>query len=206
MINPLKILLSVLFLGVSTFSAFASQYPDETPDKATLQTRLESINHDFTYRGRPLNPRLLQALMPAISDPNYPTLLTVDIVKAFNTNQFFVSKIENHHGIIEIKEDSGSSFGYKWLGQLKNGMHVLETFENTGGSGTFENLIFVEFSLSEGYSEEGDTYPQLLMSIKRIYSIGDRTYADFHINGNSIIAKLRESSDNKERTITLSMP
>ena len=48
--------------------------------------------------------------------------------------------------------------------------------DSGGGSGVFEDLVFVRFNMGEGINLDGQKYKQLLMTVVREYALGDRYF------------------------------
>jgi hypothetical protein len=78
-------------------------------------------------------------------------------------------------------------FGYEWLGVTANETHVLRVFQNGGGSGTFERLVFVKFMDGRGYKADGTPYYQLVGKVVRWYPLGDRSSAKVQVNPNKVV-------------------
>jgi len=158
-----------------------------------IDAALTEANRDFTYRGKPIHPGLVQEFSSWISDPGLPTTISVD-VSAPHGNEYFsgdLSQGEGRNGCIDTKDSEGKkdggSFCYERLGKLDNGLHVLETADSGGGSGVFMDLFFVRFSKGTGYTKEGEKYDRLLMSIVREYTLGDRDDGKIAVTGNKVI-------------------
>jgi hypothetical protein len=64
---------------------------------------------------------------------------------------------------------------------------VLETGEGGGGSGIFMDLFFVRFDIGEGYTEEGSKNSRLLMTVVRIFSLGDRDDGEIEVLADRVI-------------------
>ncbi len=142
--------------------------------------QLLEANTKFTYKNKPIHPFLIGQFSNWCSDYRPPILKTVDVSAAFDTNQYQLSEIKRHNNWLFSEKEwfDGDvrlyeSFHYQWLGKMKNGIHVLETGANGGGSGTFMDLMFVRFFEDEIMWEEKKE-KQLLLSIEGIYSLGDR--------------------------------
>ena len=150
-------------------------------------TFADELNNSFTYRGEPIHPALVKEFSNWMSDNRPPIITTVDVSAAFNTNQYHLSEIKKRNDWYfyeEIETDGDirfyESFGYRWLGKMDNGIHVLETASSGGGSGVFMDLMLVKFSEGE-ILWEGKKEKQLLMSIVGTYMLGDRYEGDIKV-------------------------
>lgn len=142
--------------------------------------QLNEANTKFTYKGQPIHPFLVGELSNWLSDNRPPMITTVDVAAAYDTNKYQNSNIKKRGDwwFTEKQEKDGDvtlyeSFGYHWLGEMANGIHMLETGSSGGGSGFFMDLMFIKFSEGEIFWE-GKKEKQLLMSIVGTYSLGDR--------------------------------
>jgi len=154
---------------------------------------LDEASAKFTYKGKPIHPGLVQEFSSWISDPGVPTTISVDIA-APHRNEYNEDEVEmKDNGWVCRSEEDGSSFCYKWLGKLKNDLHVLQVADSGGGSGVFYDLFFVKFDTGEGYTSEGEKYPRLLMSIIRTYGLGDRYDGKVRVYTDKVIVGIPES-------------
>ena len=178
-----KILFLLTFVLVSPFASHAAH--------GVSNTSLEEANRHFTYQGKPIYPGLVQAFT---SNSDMPTIITVDI-SAWHENAP-VKKKSLREGqddyCINIRdsgdEEDGGSFCYEWLGKLHNGLHVLATYDQSGGgSSIFMELLFVRFDKGMGYTQEGKKYDQLLMSTVRKFTLYDRDDGEIMIKANKVI-------------------
>ncbi len=151
----------------------------------------------FTYRGKPIHPGLVQEFESWYSDKGPPTTISVD-VSAPHSNEYSDDdvKVEDNGYVTYQEPDSAEYFYYKWLGKLDNGLHVLITGSG-GGSGVFRNVYFIRFDTDEGYTPEGEKYGRLLMTIVREHPLGDRDDGDvalFPAENKVILGKSRYRS------------
>ena len=126
-----KIVLFLLFSVIVILPLMASE-------------QLLEANSNFTYKNKPIHPFLIRQFSNWMSDYRPPILKTVDVSAAFDTNQYQLSEIKKQGDWLfsEEEEFEGDfrlyeSFYYHWIGKMENGIHVLETGANGGGSGFF---------------------------------------------------------------------
>lgn len=155
--------------------------------QADFLEQLNEAGEYFTYENKPIHPGLVKEFASWISDPGQPTTITVDIA-ADHGNEYFddAVTIENDNNVCLHDSPEPGYFCYKWLGKLDNGFHVLITKDSGGGTGVFTDLLFISFQSDEGYTADGARYPRLLMSVERIYPLGDRFAGEIKINGNRV--------------------
>ena len=139
---------------------------------------LQEANNHFTFRGLPVNPKVLYQFIPWISDSR-PSIMSIDLLSAnHGTNQFGdADKLKKDaDGYIDI-DFEGGKIGYNWLGKLNNNVHVLKFYESGGGSGVFSALLFVKFEIRD-FVNSGKKYKQLLINCLRHNGLSDRAKTD----------------------------
>lgn len=144
------------------------------------QHSLIQANTNFSYLGLPINPLLLKEFMPWHSD-SQPSIMSIDIGTSQFANRYYSAPpVFNEAGYVATNDHSdNSTFSYKWLGRLSNGIHALKTIDDTAGTAVFIGLTFVSFELNELSIPSGHT--QLLMVNKGIHGIGDRIQSKISI-------------------------
>lgn len=153
---------------------------------------LREANQHFTYQGKPINPKVIQDLLPWISD-QFSGPVAIDL-KAIESNRYF-GNVRLHDGWIETADSSQETsnfFGYQYVGRLENGLHVVHTASNEGGSGTFEDLVLIKFTTEDFYLEgEGKIKKgsRTVMNQVAVIPLGDRSNAKLSIKGNSVVVK-----------------
>ena len=188
---------------------------------------LQSCDTQFQYKGKVINPMLINNFSGYESDTGIPITTSVDIAAAYQTNQYFddnvtYDKDHKHATYTEKTTDPTDKtppiyYGYTWLGRLSNGAQVLE-YVSGGGGGTMisKTLFFVRCSLGKGWRPAGDQYPKLLkesskdidksytrllLTIERYYFIGDRVAADYALKGNTVTVTFPTEKKSITRTI-----
>jgi hypothetical protein len=146
-----------------------------TPAAPDVQDQLKEADDTFTFGGEPINPLAIKDLLAVITD-RYPGPVAVDLASTHpyrvkipvapftefvkGPNRYFGTYGKADDGTITIdlkttRRDQGR-FSYKRIGRLTNGLHVLETWENGGGSGTWRSLLLVKFAVDFEYGPDYD--------------------------------------------------
>jgi hypothetical protein len=108
------------------------------------------------------------------------------------------------------------SFGYRLIGEMKNGVIVLYTAQSGGGSGNFRSLVFVSIEKDRGLTSSDGTNTLRLARerwlIKKLGEeiLGDHDEGKITIEGNTlhIDADHRKNGDaniDKAQTITIEL-
>jgi len=168
---------------------------EDAENDSVDQSTLELANSNFSYLGVPINPLILKEFLPWVSD-RYPSILSIDIGASQFSNRYWGSMPRfNEVGYVAspVLED-GATFGYKWLGLLANGIHVLKVFEDTAGSAVMSSLCFVTFRLDSFVSAQSRT--QLVMINEGVFPIGDRSQSNVELDHDGNIVNLRITQRN----------
>lgn len=155
-------------------------------------------NHDFacSFDHPPyLNPRIIQDLSTWISDSE-DQVVAINVLAAQHSNQFFADvqtrQITNASPYVYFQDESGTEFGYQFIGKTSSDIYVLETVSVSGGSGDFRNLMLVKFVSDRGMScdwKRGELKPgpkRLLIKKVGEIALGDRWDGKLTIRGDSI--------------------
>ncbi|MDB9529268.1 hypothetical protein PN498_24965 [Oscillatoria sp. CS-180] len=150
---------------------------------------LEELQRSLTFRGEPLNPRAVAALIPWLSD-TLPGAIAVDLEGTVaDTNQFGgeVYPLEEGRIFAEWTDAGDSKFvGYQPVGRLDNGVHVLRVWINTGGSGIFPFLMLVSFDLDTEI-DNGYVRQRLVMTRRGEFALGGGYDGDITLSGNTLM-------------------
>ena len=126
-----------------------------------------------------INPKILIDLTGWISDSG-DEVVSINIPKSNKSNRYYgqvtVSKPDSGFPIVQSINDE-STDSYQYTGCSFSGVHILRTWSNGGGSGTFCDILLVTISNDKAilYENERTTKSERLV-IKKIGSIslGDR--------------------------------
>jgi hypothetical protein len=141
---------------------------------------LVEANEYFTYKGKPINPCFINEITENELGTEENVISSIDISYASTLKKYqnFGNPNNPSEGeefrIIECKRDSVCKitwrkvtdryedgtysyelgyFSYKWRGKLNNGVHVLSTITNGGGTANAVELLFVKFEEKEYYKD-----------------------------------------------------
>jgi hypothetical protein len=183
---------ATLFVIVAGFGArLAAQPPAAEPSTATL---LSEANRAFTYRGEPINPLAVKELLSWISD-SLPGPVAVDLAGTWQSNRYYGQAQRRPDGSVHIDMKTTSPspaagadagwFEYRRVGTLASGVHVLETWDNGGGSGVFTSLLFVKFVVDQEQTS-GARRQRLVMMRLGEEPLGDRYGGAVRARGNTV--------------------
>lgn len=154
-----------------------------------MQRALEKADRDFSFGGKPIHPELIKEFETWFSDKSSPVTVSVDVAAAVHAHNEYdtdVVAIENNR-VRATNSDGRGFYEYERIGTLKNGLHILRTYDCGGGSGVFQNLFFVRFSPDVAYGGDGQSYERLLMTVVGEFPLGDRDNSRIEISLNKVI-------------------
>lgn len=170
-------LLSAYRARISALEGLAGQF---------AQQWLREANERFAFRGEPINPRMLNDLLPWSSDTLAgPVAVDLDGGK----NRYFADVTVLPKGAIRAvcKEDNTDLlFQYERLGVLASGTHVLKVLSNAGGTLTSVDLLLVKFMADTEYGEGGRLRDRILMMRTGSFTLGSGYDGTIEVTPNRI--------------------
>ena len=167
----------------------------------TQSPELKELNHHFTYKGQPVNPRAVEDISEWISD-DHPGPVAVDLDGTVDSNRYY-GEVWQRDGMVGFDRDEPDSvfgkgfFVYRYCGRLANGCHVLKTVYNGGGSGDFESLLLVNFVTNPFFDEYGHVQERMVMEQMGEFPLGDRVNAVVEVHGNAVTWKSNDAGIQK---------
>jgi len=164
-----------------------------------LGKALREARENFTVDGKPIHPALVYEFVGWLSDPG-PIATAVNLITAQKSNKYYGLQVRVRKGEIECDVQplipcgliGGSpvdreTFGYRRLGVLADGTSVLETAYWGGGSGIFEDVLFVRFGIERTLDYEGKPCERLVMKALSVVGLGDRDDGEVRVLSDRVI-------------------
>lgn len=151
---------------------------------AEAPARAKSVQWLFTCDGKPIHPKLVRQFMGWLSDVAPPVVITVDVNSAVAArNEYDLDDVQVRNGLVSYVISDGGPvqqewFGYRWLGTLHDGTHVLQTVDCGGGSAVWMGLLFVRLHFESS---------RLLMTVVHRRGYGDRNPADVRVLSDRVV-------------------
>jgi len=172
-----------------------------------VQRQLKDANGSFTFDGAPINPLALKELTTWESD-SYPGPIAVDLDGTSHSNRYFGEYAKTPQGSVRIdmrttkvvpSAENEGWFSYERIGTLTNGIHVVETSDNGGGTGVFKSLLLIRFAVDFEYTDTGARRDRVVMKRLGEVTLGDRYGGTVTVKGNAVeIAADRKSGREKQ--------
>jgi len=153
-------------------------------DGNALDVAVKELHYSFS-REEFIHPRIVEELLGYMSDSR-ETVVSVDLSSSNNSNRFYGDFLITHESggpWVRFTGEPTQPFGrepyfqYKHLGTSESGIHILRTMQGGGGTGHFNDLIFLTLQKDSGVAfEEGllATRDRLLLKTLGSIPIGDR--------------------------------
>lgn len=174
--------------------AASAAEPFKLPD-----ARLAEANAAFRLDGRPIHPGCLAEFAADLWDGVFPRVMAVDIQACAESEKYGLWPVQENQGFLFYENArSRESFGYRYLGRTPGGIHVLDTWENGGGSGYFTAAMFVVFETrrfatnspgpeSGGVGSKGALNERLVMRCLGQVIHGDRDDGRIELRGDYLL-------------------
>ena len=155
-----------LFSGATRHERFSGER--ETVPALTVKQVLDEANRKFSYRGKPIRPKLVQEFQCWSSDGN-PVTLAVDVSAAADTNEYGDEVKVASDGVVSFT-DKEDWYGYRRVGFKRNAdAHILESVSGGSGSYAEKTTLWVKFEIGQSFYPDGKPYDQLIMRLIRAF-------------------------------------
>jgi hypothetical protein len=156
----------------------------------------------FQVDGRAIHPACVYELHVSLAELQ-PVATSVDVEGCEASDRYGGGEVRALRGGLEYRDESlfGTGFFAYWpVGRTSDGIHVLHTVENGGGSGAFHRVLFVVLA-RETFWDEGKVVRRWILRRLGEESLGDRTRDEVSLEGGTVVIR---SPDGRRRDISLS--
>lgn len=184
MIRVVRTLAYTIFLvcivTINTFAAKQQELPPpvsmEVDNDWTVSSRWKTATYTF-HKEEFINPKIIKEMLGPLSDSG-SQIISVNVANANVSNQFFSEtrvRTTSAYPYVYFKEGD-AEFGYLFVGATTNGIQIIHTIDNDGGSGTFHSLLFFIYTDTETILFEKEVKPATQPTLTLIGSLplGDR--------------------------------
>lgn len=192
--------LAVLCIGLGL--AVASVRDVVAADNSPATTQIAQAEATFTYKDRPIHPMMIHEFVEPIWGGRLVYAVNLDENRTTNLFPQVIRRLAN--GAIAcdqaLPENGQGYFGYLHLGVLQSGTHVLCTYENWGGTGVFEELLFVRFCVQKVRQADGLVHERFLLELVDSIPLTDRDSGEIRLMKDRVIV-----GPSKERKTTMEL-
>ena len=144
------------------------------------------------WQGSAVHPGCIRELRADLADEK-PVVAAVDLEGCRRSTRYS-SSYETDGSVLRWRDpdtDGGGYFQYEYLGVLSNGIHVVRIGESGGGSGFFEDLLFLR-SNEATVSEDGRQRARQVLTLVGSETLGDRAQVAIELSGDAVTIRRRE--------------
>lgn len=126
-----------------------------------LFCKIALAKNAFTFHGQVINPICLAQFNSSLSEVKHVTSINLDDCQQINQKKIKIYK-GNKGGFFFDKFKTKimrGYYGYKVIGRSSNGVYVVETFNNIGGTGTDANILLLKLVTQDIYVYKGNKHP-----------------------------------------------
>ena len=159
----------------------------QPPDQETKQTEQEDLKK-FWFKGKPIYPAFVEELVTSLDD-RLPVVVGVDLEGAMRSGRYWGLEPFEKNGGVRYERTVGVFtifFAYKYIGTTPGGTHVLRTANYGGGTGLFEDVLFVKFETNDVH-EQGKRRSRVVMKYAGSFGLGDRSGMTVELQGKQVI-------------------
>src|SRR5690242_6818405 len=104
-----------------------------------------TTKNDFTFQGEPISPVCIAKFDSSLQhEPVIGTKVAIETCQhtAQATHQNYIG----YYFYVNNKNIDDGEYLYQYIGKTKNGIHILRTINNGGGTGNFTDLLFLKLN------------------------------------------------------------
>ena len=161
---------------------------------------VRTIDAPYSFTREPfVDPRILDEMTTWMSDLG-DLVVEVDLAGSDPGDEIEVGEVAGNcpfvrHVERDVSGDYSGSFGYRYVGMTRSGVHILKIARDGGGSATWASLLFVAVELRHGIGrrEEREDGSVIRADRERIVvrklgtlATGDRWSGELRVRGNGV--------------------
>ena len=152
----------------------------------------------FFWNGQPIHPLIIMDMVTLLSDEG-DQVIAINLEHSQGSNRYCCEDSYNvtvKNGLMRVEYRRPSkdglnegSFIYRLEGKTDNGVHVVRTWDNGGGSGIFSSLMFLRITERKGLRLKGESLlalnkDQIVLEKLGELGLGDRKRHDIGVDEN----------------------
>jgi hypothetical protein len=139
---------------------------------------LDEARSAFTVEGKPIPPEIFDDLGDSDLSDADSILVTVDVRAATGSNRYADPITKYGRWVKQVKANDKTLNGheetaYEFIGGTRNGLLVVVTSYNGGGTGVFYTLHVLDLALVPAFDANGRIYQRLNLTVLRSVALGD---------------------------------
>jgi len=150
----------------------------------------------FVWNGQPIHPKIVEDLVIPFFDKG-DQIISINLEFSQDSNRYcckdnYSVKVENGLMLVSYLRPSDEGFfSYQFKGKMDNGVFVIRTWNNTGGSGVFGALLFLKITERASLRLKGDrllVFDRKHVVLEKLgeWRLGDRKRHGIKVDKNSL--------------------
>ncbi len=194
--------LTILILTILALPTISCSKKENSKETIKSLDNSKEMIKSFKVNGKLIDPKLIELFntsplkstdLPDLlwSEKN-PRIVSVDIT-TLEWDETIKTFSDGSVGY-EMKGEYGELiyFKYLYVGQLKNGVHVIHKWNSGGGSGVFHDLMFFILYKENRYSTDLKGRERIVLEYVDSMGLGDRTKSEINVSGNDVLLKTKD--------------
>jgi hypothetical protein len=158
--------------------------------QAAATAAVAEVRKSFTIHGKPIPPEILRDMGDGDIADSGSIWIAVDAAAAIGSNLYFDDIKQDGSYVTQTKRGPNNvvleQTSYSFWGTTQNGLIVLITDFNSGGTGVFYTLHLVDVAAARGFDLDGKLYWRVDLTTVRSVILGDRWEGELKIEKNTI--------------------
>jgi hypothetical protein len=155
-------------------------------EEASAAALVQEVRHSFTFNGKAIPPEIFRDFGDGDLADSGDIWVTVNLRAAIGSNLYFDEIKQDGRWISQQKVGSGEEIGYTHMGTANNGLIVVLSIFNGGGSGRFTHLHILDIAANRAFNLDGNVYERINLTNLRTVPLGDRWGGEISVEKNTI--------------------
>jgi hypothetical protein len=147
---------------------------------------VEAVRHSFTLNGKAIPPEIFRDFGDGDLADSGDIWVTVNLKAAIGSNLYFDEIKQDGRWISQKKVMSDEEIGYTHMGTTDNGLIIILSTFNGGGSGRFTHLHILDIAANRAFDLDGNVYERINLTNLRTVPLGDRWGGEISVEKNNI--------------------
>jgi hypothetical protein len=172
---------------------------------ASAAALVQEVRHSFTFNGKAIPPEIFRDFGDGDLADSGDIWVTVNLRAAIGSNLYFDEIKQDGHWISQQKVGSDEEIGYTHMGTADNGLIVVLSIFNGGGSGRFTHLHILDIDANRAFNLHGNVYERINLTNLRTVPLGDRWGGEISVEKNTITIVTTRSGPTDDSAVRRTM-
>ncbi|HEX3861425.1 MAG TPA: hypothetical protein VHY35_06995 [Stellaceae bacterium] len=155
---------------------------------------VDDVRTSFAIQGKSIPPEIFRDLGDSDLADAKSSLVSVDVLAAVGSNRY-ADPITEAAGWRIQRSNKGEEFAYRFIGPAQNGLLIVVSRYNGGGSATFYMLHILDINAAKAFDAGGQVYDRVHVTTVQTIPLGDRWGGDVTLSGNAVRIKTTSAAD-----------